>query len=195
MMVILDYGVGNLLSIYKAFLQLKIPVTISSSRKEISRAKKIIMPGVGSFGEAINNLKTLSLVGLVRQKARDGTPILGICLGMQVFFEESEENEGIEGLGFIKGKVRKLPLSVKIPHLGWNQVAIKGTMDFSDRQYFYFAHSYYCCPSFPKVIVGETDYGLTFPSIVKHGSLLGVQFHPEKSGFWGLEFLKRWGQC
>ncbi len=195
MIVILNYGVGNLLSIEQAFVRLKIPVLVSTSPKAIFRAQKIILPGVGSFGEAMRNLHALSLAGLVREKAKSGIPILGICLGMQLFFEESEEDEGMGGLGFIKGKVKKFPLSVKIPHLGWNQVAIKKIMGFPDRQYFYFAHSYFCSPELPDVIVGETDYGLAFPSIVAQGNLLGVQFHPEKSGLRGSEFLKWWATC
>lgn len=195
MIAIVNYGVGNLLSIKKAFHRLRMPAEVTFSPKEIEQAQKIVLPGVGSFGEAMKNLEGLSFSSLIRQKARNGTPLLGICLGMQVLFEESEEDEGIEGLSLIQGIVRKLPLSVKIPHLGWNQVSIKETVDLPDRKYFYFAHSYYCCPACPKVIAGETYYGITFPSLIKQGNLLGVQFHPEKSGSWGLEFLKRWGEC
>lgn len=190
MKVLINYGIGNTFSILNAFQIIGVELVLSSCKEDIEKADLIILPGVGSFGEAMKNIKNHNLKEVLVEKAKNKTPFLGLCLGMQILFEESEESPGIKGLGLLKGLVKKLPLSVRIPHIGWNKVKFKETSE--QEKFFYFAHSYYCFPEEKSIIAGETFYGLSFPSIVKEGNILGVQFHPEKSGKNGIEFLRRW---
>ncbi len=192
MIVIVDYGVGNILSVKVAFQKLAKEVILSSERHDIKRADMIVLPGVGSFGEAIKNIEKFRLREILKEKAEKGTPFLGICLGMQILFEESEESSGIEGVGLIEGSVSRFPSTVKIPHLGWNRVFTQDEELLINGSYFYFAHSFYCIPKNYRIIFGETLYGIKFPSIIKKENILGVQFHPEKSGEKGMEFLRRW---
>lgn len=180
---ILNYGVGNLFSLKCALQRIETNpkiVTINELKKNIDG---LILPGVGSFTEAMENMRSF------KEKILDirdsGTPIMGICLGMQIFFKESEEGEG-EGLDLIPGRVIKLPNHVKVPHMGWNNLRIVKNNEIieglANNSYVYFAHSYYPLPSIRDVIVTETDYGVRFPSILAHKNLYGTQFHPEKSG-------------
>ncbi|MEM3437367.1 MAG: imidazole glycerol phosphate synthase subunit HisH [Nitrososphaerales archaeon] len=188
---ILNYGVGNLFSL-KCTLQ-KIEtnpkiVTINELKKNIDG---LILPGVGSFTEAMEN------IGAFKKKILDikdsGIPIMGICLGMQIFFKESEEGKG-EGLDLIPGRVIKLPNQVKIPHMGWNNLRIVRNNEIieglANDSYVYFVHSYYPLPLRKDVIITETEYGVRFPSILAHKNLYGTQFHPEKSGEAGQIILK-----
>lgn len=194
MIVVIDYGSSNLLSVAKAFNYLGVPVKISSSPDEVIKAKGVVLPGVGSFGDCSRSLEEKGLKQALTEYLASGQPYLGICLGMQILFESSVEEEGARGLGVIKGAVQKLPPTVKIPHIGWNELKILREHPFlkeiSQNSYFYFDHSFYCHPENPSDIVGTTDYGIEFPSVIGRNNLLGVQFHPEKSSTAGLQILK-----
>ncbi len=192
MIVVVDYGIGNIFSIMNALRIIGAAAVLSSDETVIEKADKIILPGVGFFKEAIKNIEESGLKAVLIEKSRKKTPVLGICLGMQILFEESEESPGIKGLCLLKGKIKKLPSSVRIPHMGWNIVSLKEPSSFEDKNHFYFAHSYYCLPKKEEIILGETFYGISFPSIVRDENTWGVQFHPEKSGKNGIEFLRRW---
>ncbi|MCP8317580.1 MAG: imidazole glycerol phosphate synthase subunit HisH [archaeon] len=180
---ILDYGVGNLFSLKCALQRVGANPIIVAIDKLQSNINGLILPGVGSFTEALENIGVFKkkILGIVNS----GIPVLGICLGVQIFFKESEEGRG-EGLDLIPGKVVRLPKQVKIPHMGWNNLRIVKNNEFieglANESYVYFVHSYYPLPSKKDVIVTETDYGVNFPSIIAHKNLYGTQFHPEKSG-------------
>jgi len=184
---IMDYGVGNLHSISKGLERAGANVQMVEDPEELLEAECIVFPGVGAFGAAMEVLRPV-LPGL-RKKVKDGTPTLGICLGMQILFEKSEESKG-EGVAVIKGTVRRLR-SGRIPQMGWNEVAPKSDRLFEgipERSQFYFANSYICLPS-EDVTIADTVYGMRFASAVRKGAILGVQFHPEKSGPPGLRLL------
>lgn len=192
MIVLIDYCIGNIFSILNAFRMIGVDILLSSERDKIEEADKIILPGVGSFKEAMKNIDRFELKDVLIKKSKEKIPILGICLGMQILFEESEESPGTKGLGLLKGKIKKLPSDVRIPHMGWNTVSLKKSPFLQDKTFFYFAHSYYCSPEKSEIILGETFYGIPLPSIVRDENIWGVQFHPEKSGENGIEFLRRW---
>jgi glutamine amidotransferase len=184
---VVDYGVGNLHSISKGLERAGASVMITSDIPSLEAAECIVFPGVGAFGAAVNRLNP-ALAG-IRRAAAAGTPILGICLGMQVLFERSEESVG-DGVGLFKGEVRRLE-APRVPHMGWNEVLHRGDPLFEgipQGSRFYFANSYVCRPM-EKVGISETLYGETFVSAVRKGRLCGVQFHPEKSGAIGLRLL------
>jgi glutamine amidotransferase len=195
MIAIIDYRAGNLTSVERALKKLGYACKVTNDTKEISRAERIIFPGVGAAGKAMEDLHELGLASQIKEAFREGKPLLGICLGTQIIFEYSEEDH-TNCLGILKGKVRRFPsgLGMKIPHMGWNKV--KYLMEhpvFSglnmDAQ-FYFVHSYYPEPEMTEHIIGTTEYGLEFASIIAHNNLVAVQFHPEKSGEPGLSILK-----
>lgn len=220
MIGIIDYGMGNLRSVEKAFERIGYGVKIIRTSEEIANSAKLILPGVGSFGQAMENLRQLDLLEPLRDSLREGKPLLGICLGLQLLFQESEEHGLHEGLAFFRGRVRRLPEGVKVPHIGWNQIDIqsgspllKGVLDGS---FFYFVQSYYVEPggavspestttlapggavrpksaTTPPRVIATTDYGIEFASIVTRGNVFGVQFHPEKSQDLGLRLLKNFG--
>ncbi len=201
MIVIVDYGMGNLRSVSKALELLGGKVKVSSSPSEIESAGKLVLPGVGAFGDAVTELKTRSLCEPIRDFILRKKPFLGICLGLQLLFDSSEESPGIEGLGILKGTVRAFSSpGIKIPHMGWNRVEIMAphplTSGISEENFFYFVHSYYAAPDDPKMVCGRTQYGQeTFPSILAAETLFAVQFHPEKSQNLGLQILSnfvRW---
>jgi glutamine amidotransferase len=184
---IMDYGVGNLHSISKGLERAGANVQFVEAPEELLDAECIVFPGVGAFGAAMDVLKPV-LPGL-RKKIEDGTPTLGICLGMQILFEKSEESEG-EGVAVMKGTVRRLR-SGRIPQMGWNEVDPRSERLFEgvpEGSQFYFANSYICLPT-EDVTIADTIYGVRFPSAVRKGAILGVQFHPEKSGRPGLRLL------
>ncbi len=194
MLVIVDYGLGNLRSVQCALRRVGQEALITSDAEKIATADGIILPGVGAFWRAMENLREAGLAKVVLETARNGKPLLGICLGMQLLFTESDEHGRHEGLGLIPGKVRRFAPGLKVPHMGWNEVK-HGTpsplfKDVADGAFFYFAHSYYVDPDDSATVIGATDYGLTFSSAVQAGNVFGVQFHPERSGPAGLAMLE-----
>lgn len=199
MIVIIDYGMGNLQSVAKVFTRLGINAIVSSDKKDIQKAEKLILPGVGFYAYGIKNLKKLNLLPTLNQKVlKDKTPILGICLGMQLFTSWGEEGDA-KGLSWIKGKTirfifPKEKSGLKIPHMGWNSLEVVKDSPLlakiPQEASFYFVHSYYVVCEDKKDILATTDYGLPFTSMVQRGNIYGVQFHPEKSHRSGLTILK-----
>ena len=195
MIAIIDYGMGNLRSVEKALQFLGADCSILSRPQARDRYSGVILPGVGAFGDAMVNLRRNGWVEWIRESVEDGTPFLGICLGLQLLFSRSEEGDGAEGLGIVPGQVVKFPPSVGIiPHMGWNQLKIvSGTTLFrgiAGDSYVYFVHSYYVIPDRPDVIAATTDYGIDFVSAVATKNIYGLQFHPEKSQVVGLQILE-----
>jgi len=210
MIVVVDYGMGNLKSVKNSALFLGKKVKVSSSPAVIKKAKKIVFPGVGHFGRAAGELKKRKLFDLLKKRIEEGIPFLGICLGMQLLLEKSQEAPNVKGLGIIKGEVKKFAgKDLIVPHMGWNQTKIQTTdvrRQTSDRKnknlfkgvknnsYFYFAHSYYCKPKEKEVVLTTTTYGNEFVSSLHKDNVWAVQFHPEKSQKLGLKvfnnFLK-----
>ena len=190
--VILNYGVGNLKSVSKALENLKATVKITSKEEEIKKADALILPGVGAFKKAREKLEGLEET--IKKLVNSRKPILGICLGLQLFFTKSFEGGVFPGLNLIKGNVIKLPEVVKLPHIGWNSIKIVKENEIlngvEDGSFLYFVHSYVVKPEEPEVVLSTTDYGITFPSIVAKNNIYGVQFHPEKSSKNGLKILE-----
>lgn len=197
--VIIDYGMGNLRSVQKAFEKVECSAVITSDPAVVEQAAKVVLPGVGAFGACMENLEKFGLIPIIRRVIEKGTPFLGICMGLQVLFDEGEEFGRHQGLGIIPGKVIrfKLPKSYKIPHMGWNRILRKRRIpilaEIEDNAYFYFVHSYHVVPKDPSVIVTHTDYGKPFVSSIAKGNLFACQFHPEKSQTLGLKILKAFG--
>lgn len=193
MIVIIDYSLGNLASITNALNKLGIQSRISGSPAVIKKAEALILPGVGAAGEGMKNLKKKGLDKIILQEIEKGKPLLGICLGMQLLFEKSEEG-GVSCLGVFKGMVKKFKKKRKIPQIGWNNVLFTGKQKLfqgiPDKSFFYFVNSYYCLPGDKSIITGTTEYGERFASIITKGNITGMQFHPEKSGSIGLQLLK-----
>jgi len=189
--VIFDYGVGNLLSLKTALEKAGLSTSIGTNAKDLVKADAIALPGVGSFTAASSKLD--SVKETLQTKIKDGTPLLGICLGLQLFFEESEEGSG-NGLGFFKGKNVQLPNTVKVPHMGWNTLNIVKQNELFDGiaegAYVYFVHSLFPVPKDKKIVCTTTQYGTTFASAVANKNIYGTQFHPEKSGDLGLKILQ-----
>lgn len=198
MISIIDYGVGNLRSVQKAFEVLGISAEITSESKIIETSKAIVLPGVGAFPDAMKELKYKGLDEAIKKAVKSGKPMLGICLGMQLLFEVGYEVEECEGLGFIKGSIRKLESNVKIPHMGWNNLDIikecKLLKDVTPGSYAYFVHSFYAEVSEETSLKAVTFYGKNIPAIVSKGNIYGAQFHPEKSGKIGMQILKNFGE-
>jgi len=190
--IIVDYGIGNLFSIYNALEYVGGNPKIARDPEELAGAKGIVVPGVGAFGSCMNQLSRFSdsLLSCFQQ----GVPMLGICVGMQVLFQESEESQGAPGLGWIEGKVVRLPDGVMIPQMGWNSLSIKHRVEIFDGinegDMFYFVHSYYGQPRDNSVIAATTDHGVELAAAVHKDNLFATQFHPEKSGPKGLRILK-----
>ncbi len=193
MIVIIDYGVGNLRSVQKAFQHLGHEALISADPEALLMADGVVLPGVGAFGDAMLALKQRQLVEPLIHFAKTDKPFLGICLGMQLLFSASEEYGEHAGLDLIKGRVLKFSLDHKVPHVGWNQLGIEKSHPLVDRvndkAHAYFVHSYYVAPTSSSVIVATTEYFISFPSMVAKGNVMGVQFHPEKSSQAGLQML------
>ncbi|MBS7246948.1 MAG: imidazole glycerol phosphate synthase subunit HisH [Candidatus Jordarchaeales archaeon] len=192
MMCVIDYGVGNLRSITKGLEKAGATVKLTTKIEDILNAEAIVLPGVGAFKDAVKKMEPLKEVLL--KEVEDGKPILGICLGLQILFEESFEGGRCEGLALIKGRVIRLPSEVKVPHIGWNTIKIKKKnpllREVNDGAYVYFVHSYYATPDNEEVIVATTKYGVEFPSVICDGNIFATQFHPEKSGEVGLKILR-----
>lgn len=196
MTAIIDYDAGNLRSVEKALQALGEETVITRDRDEILSADRVILPGVGAFGDAMEKLYQYGLVEIIRQVVQKGTPFLGICLGLQLLFEESEESQGVLGLGILKGKIRRIPDTpgLKIPHMGWNSLILRpGTRLFSglgEEPYVYFVHSYYLEAADPEIVAASADYGVVIHAAVESGNVFACQFHPEKSSDTGLQILK-----
>ncbi len=194
MIGIIDYHLNNLRSVQKAFEKVGVQSFISDDPNELRKAEKLVLPGVGAFGQAMDNLRSLNLETMVREHAAEKKkPLLGICLGMQLLFTKSFELGEYNGLNFINGEVKLFPTTVKIPHMGWNQVEIVKLSpllrNVQEKSFVYFVHSYYTEPK-ENVALTQTDYGLKFTSIVQRENIFGIQFHPEKSQKTGLQLLK-----
>jgi len=196
MIALIDYGMGNIKSVSKALETTGTDVKITQSPEDIRDAKAIVLPGVGAFRDCMKNLSKLELISVIKEQILKGKPYLGICLGMQILFTESEEFGLCKGLDIFKGKVVRFQLSLgyKIPHMGWNTVKFhkKSRLleEIKDNSYFYFVHSYYVSPEDSKVVAGVTDYGVEFTSMIIHENIFATQFHPEKSQKTGLTLLR-----
>lgn len=191
---IIDYGVGNLRSVEKAFAAVDCEARVRSDESELREAKRLVLPGVGAFGACMEALRERGFDELVHERVAEGVPLLGVCVGMQMLFDESEEFGRRPGLGLLSGRVRRFAGSLHVPQVGWNQVRQQSThplfAGIEDNCFFYFVHSYYCEAANREVVLGETDYDASYASMVAHGKVCGVQFHPEKSQTAGLRLLK-----
>jgi glutamine amidotransferase len=192
MVVIIDYGAGNLRSVINAVTSLGYQPKVTNRPADVLKARAVILPGVGAAGDTMENLKKFKLDDVIRRVIAEDRPFLGICLGLQVLLTRTEEDGGLDCLDIIPGQVKKLPPGLKIPHMGWNQVKQKQALPvFSgipDETNFYFVHSYFAAPDDRSLIAGETEYGIPFCSMLARGNLVATQFHPEKSGEYGLRF-------
>lgn len=196
MIGIIDYDAGNIKSVEKALQYLGQETVVSRDPQVLLKADKVILPGVGSFGDAMENLNKYGLVPVIHEIVEKGTPFLGICLGLQLLFESSDETQGVEGLGILKGKILRIPPSpgLKIPHMGWNSLEIKPDTrlfaGISNGAYVYFVHSYYLKAEDPKIVAATTEYSTHIHAAVEQGNVFACQFHPEKSSEVGLQILK-----
>lgn len=198
MIAILDYGAGNLRSVAKALETVGTTPILTDDPSVVARADGLVVPGQGSAVDAMRNLDRLGLAEPLREYVASGRPFLGVCLGEQIIFESSEEGTGVACLGLIPGTVRRLPGGQKVPQIGWNTVHIKNQHPLlegvPDDSYFYFVHSYYVDPTDPVDVVGETEYGVRFASIVSRGNVFATQFHPEKSAGIGLRIYRNFAR-
>jgi len=185
---------GNLASVHKGLERAGGAVKLTSAPEDIESAAGVVLPGVGAFGQCMGNLRSLDLEAPVNEAIASGKPFLGICLGLQVLFDEGEESPGVRGLGVIPGVVRRFPPGLHVPHMGWNQVEVVGQTPVlagvRDGDFLYFVHSYYPEPADPSVAATHTEYGMTFVSSVCQGNVFACQFHPEKSQRVGLTLLR-----
>ena len=190
---IIDYGVGNLRSVEKAFAATGCEAIVSSDESVLRRAERLVLPGVGAFAACMKALKERGFDRLVKERVSEGTPLLGVCVGMQLLFDESEEFGSTQGLGFLRGSVRRFSGELIVPHIGWNRIQQKRSHELfagvEEGAFCYFVHSFYCEPVDSRVVVGETEYGVRYASVVAEGNVCGVQFHPEKSQDVGLRML------
>ena len=195
---IIDYGVGNLRSVEKAFAATDCEAIVSSKETDLRAAQKLVLPGVGAFGACMRALSERGFDQLVRERVEAGTPLLGVCVGMQILFEESDEFGATPGLGLLPGRVRRFSDELVVPHVGWNRIQQRQSHVLFDGvengSFFYFVHSYYCEPEDKSVVAGETEYGLNYASVVAKDNICGVQFHPEKSQDAGLLLLQNFAR-
>lgn len=196
MIAIVDYDAGNIKSVEKALQYLGEEPVVTRDKDKLLRADKVIVPGVGAFGDAMGKMHQYGLVEILRTIAGNGTPILGICLGLQLFFDSSEETTGVEGLSLLPGKIVRIPdkEGYKIPHMGWNSITVNPSSRLlkgvSDGTYVYFVHSYYLKAEHEEDVAATTDYVVTIHAAAERGNVFATQFHPEKSGEAGLHILK-----
>lgn len=196
MIAIIDYDAGNLKSVEKALLSLGQECTVTRDAKEILQADKVILPGVGAFGDAMAQLKKYELHKVIREVAEKDTPFLGICLGLQLLFEGSEESSGVEGLGILKGRILRIPdkEGLKIPHIGWNSLDLQNDgrlfAGLPSQPYVYFVHSYYLEAADESIVKATTEYSAHIHASVEQGNIFACQFHPEKSSTVGLQILR-----
>lgn len=191
--VIIDYGMGNLHSVSKAVEAVGAVPIVTAEKRVIAAAEKIILPGVGAFGDCMKNLQATGLVPELIKHIKSGKGFLGICLGMQLLFESSEESPGVAGLGIFKGAVKRLTTEYKVPHMGWNRLKMKAASPLTaaaDGSYVYFVHSFHAVPKDSNIITAVCDYGTEITAAVGRDNIQSVQFHPEKSGEVGLKMLQ-----
>ena len=198
MIAIIDYGMGNLRSVQKAFEKVGATAVITEDFKTIQQAKKVVLPGVGAMQPAMEKLTSLKLIEVLKESIQKGKPFLGICLGLQLLFEKSMEGGEVKGLEILSGSVERFN-QLKVPHMGWNQLRIKKKdcpifKDIIDQSNVYFCHSYYVKPKDHTISASVTDYGIEFTSAINQDRLFGVQFHPEKSQEVGLKILKNFAE-
>jgi glutamine amidotransferase len=190
---IIDYGVGNLRSVEKAFAAAGATAVVSGDEAILRQASALVLPGVGAFANCMTELAARGFDELVHESVAHGKPLLGVCVGMQMLFEESEEFGKTAGLGLMRGRVRRFTGDLVVPQVGWNQVRQHGSPSLlngvEDNSFFYFVHSYFCEADDPSVVAGETEYGSAYASVVAQENVFGVQFHPEKSQAAGLRLL------
>lgn len=200
MIAIIDYDAGNLKSVEKALQALGEEVLVTREREELLAADKVILPGVGNFGDAMEKLKGYGLVSVIRELAQMGKPFLGICLGLQLLFERSDEAPGVEGLGILKGEILRIPDKdgLKVPHIGWNSLHLQHEgrlfQGLQEESYVYFVHSYYLKAEDPQIVKATTEYGVTIDASVEQGNVFACQFHPEKSSRVGLKILENFAK-
>lgn len=200
MIGIIDYDAGNIRSVEKAFAYLGEQTVVSRDPSVLMKADKVVLPGVGSFGDAMGNLHKYGLVPVIHDMVNSGKPLLGICLGLQLLFESSEETPGAEGLGILKGRILKIPPapSLKIPHMGWNSLHLQNHgrifRDIPEDTYVYFVHSYYLHAEEPEIVKAVTDYSTEIHASVEKGNVFACQFHPEKSSRYGLKILENFAK-
>lgn len=197
MIAVIDYGVGNLFSVEKALTAVGADVRVTSDGDCLRQADKIVLPGVGAFGDCMNNLEATGLIPVIRREVEAGKPLLGICVGLQILFEGSEESPEAAGLGILRGKVKRIEAhGLKVPHMGWNSLCVHGIQGekllhgLPEQSYVYFVHSYHAVPEEQEVIAATTEYGETVTAAVMKENVWATQFHPEKSGDVGLQILK-----
>lgn len=197
MIAVIDYGVGNLFSVEKALAAVGADVQVTSDSEVLRQAEKIVLPGVGAFGDCIRNLEGTGLIPVIKSEIEAGKPLLGICVGLQILFHGSEESPEAKGLGILKGMVRRISApGLKIPHMGWNSISVKGEdgkkllRGLDEHPYVYFVHSYHAVPEEEKVTAAVTEYGEVVTAAVMRDNVWATQFHPEKSGDVGLQILK-----
>lgn len=198
MIAIVDYGMGNLRSVEKAFLKVGVEAKVTSEARDVEDARGVVLPGVGAFRDCMRNLTDMNLTDSIVSSVKKGKPYLGICLGLQVLFSESEEFGRCQGLDIFRGRVLMFPRDgLKVPHMGWNNINIKNKppilSDIPDGSYFYFVHSFYVAPDDRGVTAATTDYGVEFTSMVWKDNVIATQFHPEKSQRLGLKLIKAFG--
>jgi glutamine amidotransferase len=194
MNLIIDYGMGNLNSVQKGFERVGLDTVVSDSIQKIKDAKTLILPGVGAYRDAMDLLNKLELSDVIKEEVRNGKPIIGICLGMQLLYEKGYEYGEYDGLGLIKGDIRKMDISLKVPHMGWNSLRFRDQDNkilkyINEGEYVYYVHSYYA-NSDNSELVAYSDYEILIPGIVNKDNIYGIQFHPEKSGMVGHNILK-----
>lgn len=197
MIGIIDYHLNNLRSVQKAFEKVGVQSLISDNPDELRSANKLVLPGVGAFGQAMENLQVLGLKSILDEHVAAGKPLLGICLGMQLLFTKSYELGEYPGLNFVNGEVKQFPSDLKVPHMGWNQIEMirqsSLLRDVEEKSFVYFVHSYYVEPK-ENVTLSQTEYGFRFTSIIEQKNIFGIQFHPEKSQKTGLQLLKNFAE-
>ncbi|WIF95504.1 imidazole glycerol phosphate synthase subunit HisH [Caminicella sporogenes] len=194
MIVIVDYGVGNVKNVYNYFSKIGRKVIITDRKKYIDNCSLIVLPGVGAFKDAMDNLRKKDLISVIKDNAKKGKLLIGICLGMQLLYERSYEDGIWEGLGLLEGEIIKFKGELKVPHMGWNSLTKNKqdiiAEDIETGEYVYFVHSYYLKSKNNKEVIFKTNYGVDVPAVIRRNNIIGMQFHPEKSGKTGEKFLK-----